>query len=146
MARGYPDFFGYSTFLKYGILTFDTYVNAAVANLETVTPFNFNMKGKLYSALFRITLPTWLPVGAEIGLSIDGGATDYWPLETIWLQHAVKEKDNWIHIIVWNVELKRVFCACSQELTFDSNLSIYFHNTTGAACSIYGRMYVARII
>jgi hypothetical protein len=54
MARGYPDFFGASTFPGYGLLRRDVYGPAPLLAGITATLHNISSKGNLWNALLEV--------------------------------------------------------------------------------------------
>jgi len=144
--RGYPDFFGFSTFLKFGALTWVTYGDVLVVPGATVTPLDFQMKGKLYSAMFEFLPWTWGLVDLDLSLSVDGGPAGSWSPFDLQAHNIVKAQDNWVHLTEINQEALRITCACSLEITFDSSFTVTFTNNTLFNCDVGARAYVARII
>ena len=145
MARGYPDYFGYSTFFKYGQLQTPAPLVAAVLAGDTNDIWHLDYKGRTYSGWLRLTFLADPANLVTTFCSIDGN--EGYRLNTMltWAYHLSAPGLGPLELIYYDDVGTTIVYRIANNWSFDSNFTISVENLTAAGIAIQGELWVARV-
>lgn len=123
MAKGYPDFFGYSVFPAYGTLDFTDDGPTTFAN-STVYPSVIVGKGLLYGGFLKIALETNDPGSAWPAIIIDSYGPVLWTIEEEMKWGYDVEGYSLIQLVGYNMETFTYNYAVKGNITFSTGISL----------------------
>lgn len=148
MARGYPDFFGYSTFPYYGAVQVKSeYTGVTVANGDSYDFCSVAFKGKSLGGWIVIESTDWTPYSIKINPIIDGVA-----LTEIWLYNYrsmyLYEQFNPILKMVWYKPITTCYFGfgVANEFNWGATFAVRIANGTGADIDVYAEFYWSKVI
>ena len=146
MARGYPDFFGYSVFPFYGTWLLDFcngvgILNAANADIHTLTH-----KAVIMGGTFEITYVTFDPSQNTMVLTIDGTTILTASAEQFRTYNQSQQGDDLFYCTHYNPESKIQVLSITPGISFGYEFKINMANATGAQFIVNGYLYYTNVL
>ena len=129
MAKGYPDFFGFSMFPHYGSVFFDS-GGGVVAGGDTTGIFTVSIKGQILSLYLKLS--TIDDFGqAHAGVIIDGTPADMLILSAF-NGYAVRNYSPFILVpVVYDITAEVVVFSINPGVTFNQSFGVELRNFPG---------------
>ena len=145
MAKGYPDFFGFSIFPQFGDYKIEINDPFLVGMDAWGTIFELTAKGKLYSGFLHITTAHSL-TAIQIRFTIDG---EVWTSETLPGMLTRGLSDTYAYpavLALYNVEIGEYAWVFQQDITFASQFKVELHSSVAGAVPGWGHLHWAEVI
>jgi len=147
MARGYPDFFGQSIFLKYGQMQ---HVNITAVNCpagETTDIVSITGKGKTYSGWAYASVGVACLDSVKILAVIDGSIYEVCNhFECDYVYNATRITNALIQQTYYSAGDGYVAYAFAKDWTFEQSLKIQIENDCGVAAIFNGDFHWAQVV
>jgi len=145
MAKGYPDYFGYSMFPFYGAPVKIDGATGLIISTGTGNLFNVTVKGSILSG--------WIGVNSvdldsliHMYLTIDGVEMFQTTLSSMLQNNLTKEGESLIYLTRYEPETGYYALAISKGISFSSQFKLDIYNdTTGNAFGV-GILYYNNVI
>ena len=131
MAKGYPDYFGYSTFMQYGPLLSDEQSLVVVPTATWTTIHQINSKGMTKGGYFD-------PQGAYswpypiVRMTIDNAAPFEIDTGEMWGSQAFSGNILPVFITQWLYNGEYFDCGIASGITFQNSFLLEFYHSEGA--------------
>lgn len=144
MSRGYPDYFGVSTFYKFGGFVFSQGSVSNLASGSEYTLHELSLKGRIYNQLIDVedcVDPETCALRFQFDLCTQIQANLNYFLE--W--QAFDEADFIIRCLRYDTENNRFSFLIREGFTFDYNYISKIYNNTGAVLSCISYLFYSNI-
>ncbi len=144
MAKGYPDFFGFSTFPQFGIFTQSTDKDISIPHGDDISLLTINGKGRLYGGWIEAESLKSVET-VIIQILVDGAV--------IWTPFVSKNLlSNWLPqtpqplvITRWDRKAEIVVYAIAMEISFANSIELLVQNLAGVAISVEAAIFWAKV-
>ena len=145
MAKGYPDFFGYSTFPQFGRMLY-TLINANCPSGGVTTDvISIVGKGRTYTGYFSIDLGDNTGVGFNVRVEIDGQTYRMNNIRTDFTANIASVPDALLRLVYYDERGGSCFYTIAKDWTFSQSFIIQVTNGGGAAAAVFGAFHYASI-
>lgn len=144
MSRGYPDYFGESTFFKFGAYTEHTQQNNTINNAVRADVFNIAAKARVYGLYIYVS-----GIGAMDGLdiitTIDGDELETIVADTLLARQYGQLGGYHIKLSLYDPDAGVITIVGAHEITFDLSFQLELDNDTGGQIFVTGSMHYAHV-
>lgn len=137
MARGYPDYFGVSTFPRYGAYTTEFGTHTFMIGEANYNIFDTIVKGRIYGGYL-----TFVSGGdiSNVGINItyDGHYLSTLSLKILYDQGFYRDGMASVYITEYNPGGKKFAIGFSGGITFDTSFKVTIYNTPLIAFDVNG--------
>ena len=145
MARGYPDFFGYSVFPYSGINTFQPVLVGHIDAPGAEDIFSINVKGIVRGGFFSLQ-DAESPQIITIDATVDGVAIGGWRLDLM-RGFNIQEPDlSLTYFSVYNPDLSFYALGITPEVSFGQDYSVRVQNLGAVEVIVQGALFYTWII
>lgn len=146
MARGYPDFFGYSTFPKYGQIVLCAEESGGIGAGVTDIMFQANFKGRTYGGLFDLTCTLHAPANYTPYVIVDGVTFQSYSIQHLLNNSYNQEIGLVLQLVNYNVGDIVYSFLIKPDYTFDTHIEIGLANTSAGGLVVpTGQLLVAHV-
>lgn len=139
MARGYPDYFGYSMFPYYGDLSLDDSGNVFVAAGDRDPIFELKLKGQIAGGRFYIQNLV-SPTLCRFILTVDGIEIMNWSVDDF-IHYAVGNAGSIIKAVYYN-DVETIFnSSYIKDYSFGNQLKMEVDNGMAVIATVQSRLY-----
>jgi len=141
MAKGYPDFFGFSTYPWYGAITRDY---AERPNLATGAEHSIHAiaaKGVCLGGQFSVVLLNLNPDGVSPRLYVDGNLIFDEDLEEMFALNLTNNLDAPVYLMRYSSDLRNMALSISTNMNFNTSFALNVENLSGGNVTIYSSLY-----
>jgi len=146
MAKGYPDFFGFSTFPWYGTTARDY---ADLGPLATGAEHVINsLVGRGCVLGGTAFIFTGAPMGDDLScrLYIDGALVFDEPMSYLYHYNMQRNLDSLVYLLYYAQGLQVAFVSISTNLTYMTSFDFRIYNNTGAGMNVESSLYHTTIL
>ena len=146
MAKGYPDFYGFSIFPKYGSVMIDDFPSAAVGPGATVAIHEVFGNGRIYGGhLYCTAFADWSDIyvrvfidGVQMNVnnSVSQMFAQYGHVDVEWPLQLVNYRGDGGHAVF----------AAEKDYTFTDTYLIEIENTSAGNLWVYSRLHYSLIV
>jgi len=136
MAKGYPDFFGFSIFPQYGSFQFDV-INVNVPNLVNTELVAVAGKGVTHSGIIEVS-GTDLSLTDYFTVVVDSTLIQYVDIEDIFPGGFTTVKDYPMTCSYWRYSDEKYKFKINSGITFRDSFAIWMVQVSGAAATVAG--------
>ena len=145
MAKGYPDFFGFSIFSQYGSFQMGEYLLAASLANSTTTIFNLEGKGKVYSARLHSNIAVD-PSNLAVQVIVDGITTGAHGIKTL-LKYGIRGSLDMPFVVTeYDEAFPQFTLVIQQDISFVSSFVVQFVLGALGGASFWGECHWAKVI
>lgn len=144
MAKGYPDFFGYSIFPQFGVFQIENQPAAVIAHDTTGEVFSISAKGLIYSGYCELYI-TGDDGLVTPKLTIDGYDTTYPPIESMLNIGFHGALDLPLILTRFNRNTSYYDIIIQRDITFANSFLFEIANASGANVTATGDIYWSRL-
>ena len=145
MAKGYPDFYGFSVFSKIGPVIDDTVAPLAVPTDVLTTIHNITGKGQIMGGHLR-GADALDDVTTRLVLTIDGDTAIDQTIFRLYYAFAYYQDCGPIYITGINTRTHMIAIAFSRGITFEQSYHFQLFHSEGFARNIYSSIFYTRIL
>ena len=143
MAKGYPDYFGYSVFPSYGKMIREEIAAVNCPNAATTEIVSIAAKGKTYSGYFTIHFGTGMGVTMSVLGEIDGVQYQTNNVLTDYQYGYTQVQDALLQLTYYSRLGEELGYAIAKDWTFAQTFKLLVTNNTGAAQLANGDFHYA---
>ena len=145
MAKGYPDFFGFSTFPQFGKMLY-TNINANCPGGGITTDvLSIAGKGRTYTGYFSVSLGVTNGVSFNVRVVIDGQTYRMNNIRTDFTANIASVPDALLRLVYYVETGGSCFYTIAKDWTFAQSFIIQVTNGTGVASAVFGEFHYASI-
>ena len=131
MAKGYPDYFGYSTFMQYGPLLSDEQTMVLVPNTTWTTITQINAKGMTKGGYFD-PQGEYAGVWPSVRITIDNAVPFEINVHQMWGSQAFSGDILPVFLTQWTYDGLYMDCGIASGITFQNTFLLEFYQSEGA--------------
>lgn len=143
MAKGYPDFFGFSVFPQFGPFQNEV-INKVVASGASGDIVNISDKGNIYSGYFDISSVRLQSI--FINLIVDGTSVAYLSPQALLIRGHNSALDLPFILTLYETVTGMATIVIQSDITFSSSYRIEIQNTTIADATMSGNALWSKVI
>jgi len=140
MAKGYPDYFGYSTFMQYGPLLCDRQTLVVVPTATWTTIHNINAKGMTKGGYFD-PQGDYGGMWPSVRITIDGAAAFTLRVDEMWGSQAFSGEILPVFITQWVWDGLYMDCGIAPGITFQNSFLLEFYHAEGVNKNVNSFLY-----
>ena len=134
MARGYPDYFGQSMYLRMGKV--ELYHGVGIVCAFGAVTHILDVDNRMMIKACRIILQDIAePDSVNIEVTIDADVAADDSIDTFYTNNVTKPDQGLIYCVVYAPALERYVLQFSMDLTIDTNILINVNNVSAADCT-----------
>jgi len=146
MARGHPDYFGVSTFIKYGDFTEHLRINNTIDDGVRDDVFNLEAKARVYGLYVHVTgFPAKFD-GLDIITTIDGDELESVVVDTLFERQYGQAGGYHLKYSFYDPDAGVITLVGATDITFELGYQLEFDNDTGGTIFITGSIHYANIL
>ena len=146
MAKGYPDFFGFSSFPWYGSTQLSYVSELNIANLATQELSNISGKGVLLNGNIRIRSAELKPDLIDLSLYIDNVMIFSKDLYWIFYRNFTSNLDAPIYVTFYSDYAKEYWFSVSTNMNYQDGVKLEVTNLSGGLIDAFSWIYYTRIL
>jgi len=148
MARGYPDFFGFSVFPQYGPFQVQAAVGINCPNAATTPVIEILGKGATYGGYLHLSIAQYLKNQMSVDIDFDGNVftQDIPGPGASYYNDRLFNRFLKLFDYSWDGTTSIVAYEIAKDFTFGVNLSISVTNNNGVAVSAQSNIWWAQVV